>query len=83
MRYIATFTPQAWVRDNAITVDAEGPTEWDCTDEVNNMQDEPRARLIETGHDLDDWVKGDRAAPEWVKHWQGPFEIHVREESDE
>lgn len=29
--YTASFTPEAWVRDNAIEVDPEGETEWDCT----------------------------------------------------
>ena len=80
VRYIATFTPQAWVNDYAIDVDPEGPTEWDCTEEIENMHEEPRNELLRTGHDIDDWLKGDPKAPEWIFHWQGPFEIHVREE---
>jgi hypothetical protein len=31
VRYVAEFTAEAWVRDEAIEVDPEGPTEWDCT----------------------------------------------------
>jgi len=30
-RYVAEFTPEAWVKDQAIEVDPEGPQEWDCT----------------------------------------------------
>jgi hypothetical protein len=79
VNYIATFTPQAWLNDSAVTVDAEGDTSWDCTAELATMPADYRAQVIESGHDIDDWLKGDGAAPQWVREWQGPFEIHVRE----
>ena len=31
-RYAARFTPEAWIRDNAVEVDPQGPQEWDCTE---------------------------------------------------
>lgn len=34
--YVAEFTPEAWIRDNAVEVDAEGPRTWDCTAFVNS-----------------------------------------------
>lgn len=81
--YTATFTPQAWVRDYAITVDAEGPVEWDCTAGLAELDAGYRARLIASGHDVDDQLKEDPGAPAWVREWSGPFEIHVRDVTDE
>ena len=51
MRYIATFTPQAWVRDNAIEVDPEGPTQWNCTEELLKLKPEAREQIIRLGRD--------------------------------
>jgi hypothetical protein len=73
---IATFTPQAWVRDNAIEVDPEGPTEW--ITQFEDLSTEQAEKILECGHDLDDLLKEDPAAPEWVREYRGPFEIHVR-----
>lgn len=91
-RYTATFTPEAWVRDQAIQVDAEGDTEWDCTDYLLEVCEESeRTREIilaplDSGYDddpfgvldNDDVLKDDPKAPEWVREWRGPFNIHVR-----
>lgn len=78
MRAVATFTPQAWVRDYAITVDPEGPTEW--VTEFEELTQEQAAAILEAGHDNFDLLKEDPAAPGWVRDWSGPFEIHVRDE---
>jgi hypothetical protein len=88
-RYIAHFSPQAWVNDYAIEVDAEGPQEWDCTAFV--MQD-PEYLAKQIGYrpsdditdewgvlDNDDQFKHDPAAPEWIREWRGPFDIRIRE----
>lgn len=83
-RYTARFVPQAWVRDNAIEVDTQGPTEWDCTDEFLALGDTYRAMLLDEmevdGEALDgyDCLKADPAAPEWIREWQGPFSLYVR-----
>ena len=76
-RYTAHFTPQAWIRDYAIDVDPEGPQTWDCTAEIATMPARYAQQVIQDGHDPDDWLKGDPNAPEWVREWSGPFEIHV------
>jgi hypothetical protein len=80
MGYIARFSPQAWVRDNAIEVDPEGETEW-VTQLEGLTEDNKRVILEEEdGLDIHDLLKEDPAAPEWVREWSGPFSIHVREE---
>lgn len=84
-RYVAYFSPQAWVNDNAIEVDPEGEQEWDCTREFWSMDGDYRKDLLDAikadGQVLDDedWLKGDTDAPEWVREFQGPFSIWVRE----
>lgn len=84
--YTAHFTPEAWVNDQAIETDPEGPQEWDCTAYASEYggylakmrqdyhYDEDRGAL-----DAWDIFKGDPAAPEWVKAHRGPFTIRVRE----
>ncbi len=80
-RMVAVFTPQAWVRDNAIDVDVEGPAEWDVTEFFGLLTYGERARMLSENGDGDrDWLKEDPAAPQWVQTWQGPFEIHLRRE---
>lgn len=82
-RYTATFTPQAWMRDYAVEVDAEGPTTWDATDAVNGLSEDYRATLLaeieaeDRALDAHDALKDDPNAPEWVRDWRGPFDIHI------
>lgn len=78
-RFIATFTPQAWVNDYAMTVDPEGPTEWETV--FDGLTDEQREEILYGGHDAFDLLKSDPDAPVWVRDWSGPFEIHIREEA--
>jgi len=80
MGYIATFTPQAWIRDYAVDVDPSGPTSWRVGPESVGLA----AAIVESdadGLDIDDQLKSDPAAPEWVREHHGPFSIHVREEA--
>jgi hypothetical protein len=83
-RFIARFVPQAWVSDNAIDVDPQGPTEWDCTDVFDTMPSPYRESFIDDidtfgeSLDHDDWLKSDPDAPTWVQNWAGPFSIYVR-----
>lgn len=85
-RFWAHFTPEAWVRDQAIEVDSEGPQTWDCT----RFATENIAYLVSlpAGDDLadafgvidnDDVFKADPDAPEWVREWRGPFTIRIQE----
>ena len=90
VRYVAHFTPEAWVRGQAIEVDAEGrPQEWDCTREAT--EPETAAYLLRLLHDRDesltdgwgvtdndDRFKNDPGAPEWIREWRGPFTIRIR-----
>jgi hypothetical protein len=87
-RYIARFQAEAWVRDQAIPVDAQGPTEWDCTGFVDEARLAYLTRLADRqGENLEDPVNGvldsddlfkdDPGAPEWVREWRGPFTIRM------
>jgi hypothetical protein len=87
-RYVAHFTPEAWIRDNATEVDPEGPQEWDCTgyarQNLEYLDRTARRRHEDLNDDLfgvtdnDDVFMDDPAAPEWVRSWQGPFTIRIR-----
>ena len=81
--YLATFTPEAWVKDQAIEVDAEGETSWDCspylTGRFGQMLPEVEEALSGRGEwrDESDVLKHDPSAPAWVREWSGPFSIVV------
>ena len=64
------FTPQAWVNDNAITVDPLGKTEWplDC--------DEFPGEFEPDTHESDN-LRFSRHAPEWAQDWSGPFYCEI------
>jgi hypothetical protein len=84
--YVAHFTPEAWVNDNAVEVDPEGAQEWDCTTFVGERQDYFGRLFADEGGDpsgagvidASDTLVYDPAAPEWVRAWSGPFTIRVR-----
>lgn len=78
-RYTARFQPEAWVNDYAITVDALGPTEWDCSAFVEQADPKWREATLIRGCDHDDILRLDPAAPEWVREWSGPFETYLEE----
>lgn len=65
-RVTARITAQAWVRDTAMEVDAEGPDSWDIVPEDLDLR----------SSDLD-FLKDSRNAPQWVRDWSGPFEIDL------
>jgi hypothetical protein len=83
MRYQANFEPQAWQNDDAIPVDPQGPTTWDCSEYIGQQGDlflnRLHRHLADNGVflDRDDVLKGDPVAPEWIREWQGPFTITV------
>lgn len=79
VRYIATFTPQAWVGDYAQNVDPEGETTWDVTDYLMSMPAHERsAALVEDSYESDQ-LRMAPNTPEWIKAWSGPFYISVEE----
>jgi hypothetical protein len=90
-RYMAHFTPEAWIRDYAVAIDFDGENEWDCTSFVNaQLADEDGrersymeqlvATVRDDGSAIDDWdrLRGDPEAPDVVREHQGPFTIEVR-----
>lgn len=75
-QYRATFTPQAWQNDYAISVDAEGETSWIISDEFLQSLPDPIKALKSHTYESDE-LRNDPAAPVWVREWSGPFEITV------
>lgn len=67
----AHFQGEAWVNDNAIPCDPEGPADWTVSSDLATRV------VVRNGIDNDDVLKDDPAAPEWVREWQGPFTITV------
>lgn len=81
---IAEFTAQEWIGDTAIEVDPEGPTTWDCTADFAALDEHYRNELIdemtrsEGALDHRDHLVEGSTAPEWVRSWDGPFDLRVR-----
>ncbi len=80
----ARFDAQAWISDNAISIDPEGDTVWDCTEFFNGLASDYRAGLLEEidydGYEAleyEDQLKDDPNAPEWIRRHRGPFSIWV------
>lgn len=67
MRRTLTFRPQAWVRDNAIDVDPQGPTTW-----IDEVPDGIESHSYES-----DELRLSEHAPQWVRDWSGPFEVEI------
>ena len=68
LRLECTFRPQAWVNDNAIPVDGpELPATWQVECDLSRL---PQPRSHET-----DALRQHPDAPQWVRDWQGPFEV--------
>ena len=75
-RIHATFTPQQWQSNYAVTVDAEGPTDWDVTDEIVAMGREAALALKDNSDASDDLARSP-SAPEWIRNWSGPYYVEV------
>ncbi|MEB3023366.1 MULTISPECIES: hypothetical protein [Mycolicibacter] len=67
------FLPEAWINDYAVGVDPEGPDTFAITDEeaVRELQGAASQRR--------DWdhLRDHASAPEWIRHWHGPFSIEL------
>lgn len=91
--YTARFIPQAWIGDIAVEIDASGPIRWDCTEAFTKLDLDYSDRLIaelDDSHiagwdddvlDVDDRMKDDPNAPEWVREHRGPFDIYIARET--
>lgn len=87
IKILAHFTPEAWVNDYAIEVDAQGDREWDATSAALALKaDDLDALLAGIGRwdevtDFED-LKDEPNAPEWVRNWHGPFTLRLRFQED-
>ena len=68
------FHPEAWINDNAVEVDAEGPVKFlvpyeDCFDQDGN-------HMKNNSYESDDLRFHDNS-PKWMKNWDGPFWIEI------
>jgi hypothetical protein len=87
MRYIATFIPQmvnSWLGGDIYPADPKGETEWDVTEYVRaNYSPGDIEEMVNSGRDeMTDSLREDPNAPEWVREWDGPFEVDLEEEED-
>lgn len=83
MKYIAIFTPQAWINDHARDVDAAGPIAWDVTHAVSTADEDTRQSYLDGGNEDADELRELSQTPKWVREWDGPFEVHVQKMEDE
>lgn len=71
-----TFFPQAWVRDQAIEVDAEGETTfYVANDHLKRHTPDALKYELEPYQDLPN-------LPEWIREWRGPFWFDVEDEPE-
>jgi len=61
------FIPQAWIGDNAIEVDPEGPNTW--------LVESSKLQNIDPDQHESDNLRYHNNAPDWVREWSGPFYI--------
>lgn len=79
-RYRATFVAQVWNNDYAVRVDPGCPVQWDITPAyLEKMLRLYGPEVLENYNYSSDELRYDPAAPEWVREWQGPFEVEVKE----
>lgn len=72
----ATFVPQVWINDHAVTIDPPGETDIDVTAAVLAMT---RAEALDLRDDTDqtDALLDLDTAPAWIRDWTGPFYLAV------
>jgi len=75
-RIVATFVPQAWVNDFAVTVDPEGPTQFDVSEAVLALGREAALKLRDDQYETDELREH---GPHWVRNWPGPFKVEVED----
>lgn len=75
-RIFATFVPQVWINDHAVTVDPLGETNIDITRAVLAMTRQQALDLRDDTHETDFLLDRDTAQP-WIRDWQGPYYLAV------
>lgn len=75
-RIIATFVPQVWVNDHAVTCDPLGETRFDVTDAILAMGQTDALQLRDDDMGTDNLAQLPNA-PDWIKNWPGPFYVAV------
>jgi hypothetical protein len=84
VRYTARFLPQQWEEDEAMEVKPLGPTEWDVTEELYSWPDKKIQAVLDCENPYErDYLTYLDTAPEWVKDWDGPFEVYVTASEDD
>jgi DNA-binding HxlR family transcriptional regulator len=71
------FIAQAWVKNNAIAVDAAGPTTFEVP--AAAAQDAGGNWLPDHDHSSDVLREHDNA-PEWIRNWSGPYDLEIEHE---
>lgn len=64
------FRPRAWVNGNLVKVDPHGETIWKF-----DPDDHARSPGFEFNYQVH--ITGSANAPQWVRHWTGPFDIKI------
>lgn len=72
------FSPQAWIRDQAIEVDPDGPTTFAVP--VGDAQDAEGDWLPDCSDESDD-LRTHANSPDWIRNWRGPFSIAIERDS--
>jgi hypothetical protein len=69
-----TFLPQEWVGDTAYPVQRERrPNQWTVDVSETFME-----KLTPFSYESDS-LREESSAPEWVREWDGPFEVDYKE----
>lgn len=68
------FRPQAWIRNQAVDADPNGPT--DYTVPAAEAKD-ATGRWLEDCSYESDTLRAHPDAPSWIREWSGPFEIEL------
>lgn len=79
LHYRARFSPEIWVRDQAIGVEPYGETVWDVTEEILAMPPHWRQQALQGSSFAADELVLSKNAPDWVKKWarHDPYEVSV------
>lgn len=91
--WVATFTPQAWINDYAVEIDAEGESSWEVSAEyLRGLVDyyaashggdrrETLRQIVEVSTNESDELRSDPAAPSWIADHSGPFYCEAAHET--
>lgn len=82
MQHLAKFTPQIDLGGFYMSIGPLGPDQWDATEDMaahsGFESSVVLSSLTQQGCDL----KSSPCAPEWVRHWIGPFLVEVVQVKD-